>query len=129
MKPAWKYLLAYLLTDEAYAVAITHFNQKGPSPTRHWHLLGAGLTLWSTWQISTVASILIGSQLGLNWSLSFALPLTFIGLVVPGIRDRATLAAAVSAGVIGLLFSGLPYKLGLIVAAVVGISMGVWMEK
>jgi 4-azaleucine resistance transporter AzlC len=129
LKPGWKYLLAYLLTDEAYIVAITHYDNQGISPTRHWYFLGAGLTLWSAWQASTAAGILVGGQIGQNWPLSFALPLTFIGLVVPGLKDRPMLAAAVSAGVVGLLAAALPYKLGLLLAAIIGISVGMLLER
>src|SRR5512142_299072 len=45
----WKSLLAYLLTDEAYAATITHYQEQGTTPTSHWFLLGAGLALWTTW--------------------------------------------------------------------------------
>jgi 4-azaleucine resistance transporter AzlC len=38
-------LLAYLLADEAYAVAISHY-QHSTSPSKHWYFLGAGLVLW-----------------------------------------------------------------------------------
>lgn len=129
LRPAWKYLLAYLLTDEAYAVAIAHYLKKGVTPTRHWYLFGTGLTLWGTWQASTAVGILIGAEIGQNWSLGFALPLTFIGLVIPGLKDRATLAAAVSAGILGLLTAGWPFKVGLLAAAFTGIAVGLLVEK
>src|ERR671926_345713 len=48
----WKALLSYLLTDEAYAPTVLHYEKEGSSPYAHWFLLGAGLALWSTWQIS-----------------------------------------------------------------------------
>ena len=63
--PGWKFLLAYLLTDEAYAVTITHYNQASDATHKHWYFLGAGLTLWTTWQASTAAGIFIGAGL---WS-------------------------------------------------------------
>ena len=129
LKRTWKYLLAYLLTDEAYAVAITHYDQNGTTPNSHWYFLGAGLTLWSAWQVSTLAGILIGGEIGQEWPLTFALPVTFIALVVPGLKDRPTLAAAVSAGTVGLLTAGLPYKTGLLLAALVGILTGMLLER
>ena len=58
----WKWLLAYLLTDEAYAVTITRYNQAADSANKHWYLLGAGLALWSTWQVSTAVGIFLGAQ-------------------------------------------------------------------
>jgi predicted branched-subunit amino acid permease len=81
--PAWKAVLAYLLTDEAYAVVITRYNKPGDCSRKHWYFLGAGLTLWSSWQISTAVGILVGSRIPENWPLSFMLPLTFIALRFP----------------------------------------------
>jgi len=79
----WRLILAYLLTDEAYAVAIIHYQKPGDMSRKHWYFLGAGLALWCTWQISTAVGIVLGTQIPANWSLDFALPLTFIALVVP----------------------------------------------
>lgn len=124
----WKLLLAYLLTDEAYAVAITHYSRPGDYPYRHWYHLGAGLTLWITWQASTALGILAGSRLPPDWPLSFALPLTFIALVVPALKDRANVTAAGIAGLVGLLTIHFPYKTGLLLAALCGIVAGLLVE-
>jgi len=133
---AWKWLLAYLLTDEAYAVTIIHYQQTQPeidasgnSDTRHWFFLGAGLALWSTWQVSTAAGIFLGGQIPASWSLDFTLALTFIALVVPNLKDRAGFAAALSAGVVAVLAFALPYKLGLVLASMVGIAAGLLVER
>ena len=128
LNTGWKILLSYLLTDEAYAVTITHYNRAGDSETRHWYFLGAGLTLWSSWQISTAIGIFIGAQIPASWPLGFILPLTFIALVVPALKDRAGVAAALVAGAAGLLAFGLPYKTGLLLAALTGILTGLVVE-
>ena len=129
LKTGWKLLLAYLLTDEAYAVTITHYNREPDSSYRHWYFFGAGLTLWSSWQVSTAIGIFIGAQIPASWPLDFVLPLTFIALVVPAIKDRAGLAAALVAGLIGLLAVSLPYKTGLLAAALIGIVTGLVIER
>jgi 4-azaleucine resistance transporter AzlC len=129
LKPGWKLLLAYLLTDEAYAVTITHFNQEGNQPHRHWYFLGAGLTLWTSWQVSTALGIFVGAQIPQNWPLDFVLPLTFIALVVPALKDRAGVAAAAAASLTGLLTMGFPLKTGLLAAALVGILAGLGVEE
>lgn len=130
LRPLWKWVLAYLLTDEAYAVSVVHYTrtENAPTPHQHWFFLGAGLALWSSWQLSTAVGIFIGAQAPASWSLDFTLALTFIALVVPGLKDRPSLAAALSAGVTALLTFSLPYKLGLMLAALVGILTGMWAE-
>ena len=128
LSPWWKGLLAYLLTDEAYAVVITRYQKTGGGPTTHWYFLGAGLTLWTCWQISTAVGIFLGAQVPSSWMLDFTLAVTFIALVVPALKDRPAGLAALSAGVTALAANGLPYKLGLILAALVGIAAGMWSE-
>ncbi len=128
LAPGWKFLLAYLLTDEAYAVTITHYNQEGDPANKHWYFLGAGLTLWTVWQVSTGTGIFIGAQLPQNWPLGFVLPLTFIALVVPALKDKASVAAAVTAALVGVLTFGFPFKIGLLAAAFIGILTGLLVE-
>jgi 4-azaleucine resistance transporter AzlC len=125
----WKALLSYLLTDEAYAVTISHYNQEGDKTRQHWYFLGAGLVLWTCWQVSTAAGIFLGAQIPASWGLDFTLALTFIAIVVPALKDRPSVLAALSAGVTSLLAYGLPYKLGLIAAAFVGIVVGLLAES
>jgi len=132
LNSSWIWLLAYLLTDEAYAVTILHYQQTGEPgihDNRHWFFLGAGLALWSSWQLSTAAGIVLGAVVPESWSLDFTLALTFIALVVPSLKDRAGLASAITAGVIAVLAIGWPYKLGLMTAALAGILVGVMIES
>jgi 4-azaleucine resistance transporter AzlC len=125
----WKFILSYFLTDEAYAVAIMHYREDTPIKHKHWYFLGAGLALWTCWQVSTAAGLFLGAQIPPSWGLDFTLALTFIALAVPAVTDNATLFAALSAGVTALITMGLPYKLNLIAAAVVGVAVGVWKDQ
>lgn len=129
LSPLWKMLLAYLLTDEAYAVTIAHYRADDEVGNKHWYFLGAGVTLWISWQTSTAIGLLVGAQIPSNWSLDFALPLTFIALVMPMIKNRAYVVAALVAGVIAVLTIGLPYRLGLVLAALLGIAAGMFLER
>ena len=133
LNAGWKALLAYLLTDEAYAVAIARYlrdeDRAEVSPHRHWYFLGAGLTLWGAWQASTAVGVFLGARVPESWSLDFTLPLTFIALVAPALRDRACAAAALAAGLLAVLAAGLPYKLGLLLAAAAGIAAGLIAEE
>lgn len=129
LRARWKVLLAYLLTDEAYAVTITHYEQPEVFVEhKHWFYFGAGLALWSTWQLSTAVGIFFGAQVPESWGLDFTLALTFIALVVPRLKDRASTGAAIAASAVALIGSLLPYKLGLMAAALVGIVVGIMIE-
>lgn len=124
----WKMLLSYLLTDEAYAPTIIHYEKDGIALHAHWFLFGAGASLWINWQISTALGIFLGTAIPESWSLDFALPLTFIAMLVPVLKERPAIAAALSAGAVALVAFSLPYKLGLILAALVGIIVGTLLE-
>lgn len=124
----WKMLLSYLLTDEAFAVSVLNYQREGVTPFGHWYFLGSGLALWTSWQISTAVGIFLGKQVPNSWGLDFTLPLTFIALVVPALKDRAGVITAIVASLAALVFFGLPYKLGLIVSALIAIVIGIWVE-
>ncbi len=125
----WKWVLAYLLTDEAYAVTINHYQQDGNLRNKHWFYLGSGLTLWTTWQLSTAAGIFLGTSIPASWSLDFTLALTFIAIIVPALKDRSSIGAALSAGVAAVILFNLPLKLGLLAASLVGILVGLAIER
>lgn len=124
----WKVLLSYLLTDEAYAPSIIKYERDGVQPFSHWFLLGAGFSLWFTWQSSTALGIFLGAAIPADWPLDFALPLTFIAMVVPILKNRPMIAAALSAGLVAVAAFSLPYKLGIIFAALTGILIGTVLE-
>ena len=126
----WQLLLGYLLTDEAYVVTALHYDRDHtPLENRHWFWLGAGITLWVSWQLSTLTGVIFGTQVPASWSLDFTLALTFIGMVVPLCKYRPNLAAALIAGAVGVLTNTWPYKLGLMTAAMSGITAGVLLER
>jgi 4-azaleucine resistance transporter AzlC len=124
----WKSLLSYLLTDEAFAATIVQYEVAGLTPSGHWFFLGAGCSLWLVWQLSSALGIFLGTTIPPDWPLELALPLTFVAMLMPMLKDRAVVATAVVAGGIAVIAYGLPYKLGLMLAALIGIGVGVVME-
>ncbi|MEJ2747960.1 MAG: AzlC family ABC transporter permease [Anaerolineae bacterium] len=127
--PSRKGWLAYLLTDQAYAISIAHFTENPDAPHKQFFYLGAGVALAVTWQISTAVGIFLGAQVPASWSLDFAVPLTFLALVFPALKDWPAALAAVSAGVTAVFAANLPYNMGLIIAALTGILIGYLAES
>lgn len=124
----WTWPLCYLLSDQAYALCTLKFDSGELGRYAHHYYAGTALGMWLAWQLSVLAGVYLGASIPESWSLSFAIPLSFLALLVPGIRDRATLGAAVVGGVIAVLAVDMPYNLGLVSAAVGGIVAGLVIE-
>lgn len=126
----WLLPLSFMLTDETYAIVIRRYQADEESPYLHWYYLGSCLAMYSNWQFWTLIGILAGQRFeGLaELGLDFAMVVTFIGILVPLIVNRPMLVCAVVAGVVGVVTYDMPNKLGLMVAAVVGIMAGMVAE-
>jgi 4-azaleucine resistance transporter AzlC len=119
--------LAYLLTDQAYALSVAEFDEN-PDRTRWRYYLGAAASLWIVWQIGTVAGVVLGASVPDAWGLTFAVPLVFLALLVPAMKDRPTTVAGGAGGAIAVVAAGLPLNLGLLVGALCGIGAGLVTE-
>lgn len=120
--------LAYLLTDQAYALAIHRYTEQ-PTDHRAAFFLGAAVPFWLTWQTCSLLGFRLGTSVPAHWHLDFAIPLTFIALLVPTLKSRSSVLTALVSGSVALGATVLPYNLGLIVAAVVGIAAGLLLEQ
>ena len=120
----WRILLAYLLTDEAYAVSIMRYRQKAHNQMMHYHLLGSGLLLWSVWQLSTLIGVLAGNAIPAELALGFAIPLIFMAITLPLIKSRVEVATITTSTACVFAFAHLPYNLWLLIAAIGGIAAG-----
>lgn len=126
----WKWLLGYLLTDEAYAVTVTRFAERTPTDAdRHWFFLGAGVTLWTGWQLSTAAGVVLAAGIPAGWDLEFVLPLVFIAIIVPMLGERAARWAALAAAAVAVAASGMPLRLGVMAGAAAGIAAGLLADR
>jgi len=124
LPPSMQKALAFLLTDQAFAVAVRRFNATNDRHGAGMHFLGCGFALWLVWQFSCMVGFLAGNLIPSAWSLEFAVPLCFIALLAPLFRDTPSVLAAITAGVAVLAMSHLPMRLNLIVAGVLGIIVG-----
>lgn len=125
----WRLGLGYMLSDNSYALCITRLAQHPNDADNHWFFLGASAPIWLTWQLATVLGVIAGASVPQAWKLEFAAPLAFIALSVPLLRDRAMVAAALAAGITVLITHSLPMRLGLLLAAIAGISAGLLAER
>ena len=83
-------------------------NQKNSkSKYFHYHLLGSGLTLFFTWQVSTLIGIFFGKAIPHYLNLEFIIPLSFIAIIIPMLKKKYDILACFSSGISGIIL----YKL------------------
>jgi len=119
---------AYILSDQAFGVTMSHFANEMPANPA-WYYYGVAAAIWATWNISAIVGALLGTLVPESWGLDFAFPLSFMALMFAALKDRPTVLAAVAGGLIAVLARGLPYNLGLVLAALLGIGTGVLAES
>jgi len=121
--------MAYVLTDQAFALSVGRTSADDPVRTRVGYYAGVALALWVAWQVGTVAGLVLGASVPPELSLDFAVALVFIALVIPSLDGRPALAAAATSVIVYVAAADLPYGLALVPAAVSGIAAGVVAER
>ncbi len=124
-----KALLAYMLSDQAFGVSLSHFLATKEEIDHRWYYFGSALLIWVAWQVSAVIGALLGSLVPASWGFDFAFPLSFMALMFAALRDRPTVIAALIGGIIAVLGKGLPYNTGLVLATFLGITAGYFAES
>jgi 4-azaleucine resistance transporter AzlC len=126
----WLIPLGFMLTDETFVVVAQRLVHADASPYGHWYYLGSALLMYVNWQICTLIGIIAGQRIPnpQSWGLDFALPVTFIGILIPLLRSRPLVLCAAVAALSSIVFRQLPHQLGLIVAVLVAVGAGVLAE-
>jgi len=122
-------IVSYTLVDNPFALFLQRFATRPDAPGKFEYFVGIAIPLWICWQSTVAAGLLLGNQLPAAWKLEFAAPLAFISMTIPMLRDRLLVIAALTAAATAVLAHGLPLRLGLALAAMVGIAAGVLAEK
>lgn len=118
---------AYVVTDQAFALATSAFPDL-PERDRFPYYLGAAFTLPALWFVATTLAAALGTALPDDWSFEFALPLTFLALLVPALKSRPAWVAAGVGGGVATLAATLPFNLGLMLGALAGVTVGALVE-
>ena len=129
LKLIWKIIISYFLVDQAFASSNLYF-KKNKNSNRYFHLLGGGMTCWVTWQATTLLGIILGSAIPEKLGLSFAVPLTFLALLVNDFRKIINVIVIIVSGVIATFgYNYIPYKAYVIVAALGGLLTAMILTK
>jgi len=125
----WRIILSYLITDEAFAISYKRFSEEKKTKYMHFHLLGSGITLWISWQISTLIGIFIGPSISNSLNLEYVIPLSFIAIVVVSINTKIKLIVFIMSALLSILLRDLPWNLWIITSALISIIIGVLISN
>jgi predicted branched-subunit amino acid permease len=116
-----KLLISYLVVDQGFAESNKFFKKNKTEEYLHYHLIGTGGTLWICWQIATLAGIILGSFVPEELGLKFAIPLTFIAIVVQDLKKIDHVIVMLVCGISSLLFFDAPFKSYILISPVVAL--------
>lgn len=123
-----KAVYSALLVDFNYALTIPRYGAQDARST-HWYYLGSGITLWTAWVIGTALGASLGIDIPTWFPAGLILPLVFIALVLPLLRDRPSIATAVVAAGVATAAAPLAYNLGLLLGVLAGLAVGVVLNR
>ena len=129
LKLSWKIIISYFLVDQAFAVSNSYL-KKNNDKNKHFHLFGAGVTCWTIWQITTFIGIILGSVIPDKLGLTFAIPLTFLALLINDFRKLINVIVILVSGIIATLgYQVIPFKAYVIVASLSGLIVAFILTK
>lgn len=124
-------LAAYFIVDQSYGCSVLKYEQNP-----HWTIGQKLAYFWGTvapvcpfWYVFTVVGAMLGNSIPEGLALDFALPITFLAIIMPMLRTPAHVAAALVSVIAALVFAFLPYNLGLLVAGILGMVTGAEVER
>ena len=121
---ARRVLLSYLGTDLGYVLFMKRFPQPAAGTAQVAYLEGLVAVNWVSWQLPSVAGILLVDAVPTQWGLGFAGVLALLGLGLSLVSDRAMALAALVAGAAAVATVALPLKLGIVVAIAAAVAAG-----
>ncbi len=121
--------MAYLLTDEAYAVTHNRFSDPTQTAGLPSYYFGVALGLWTSWQISTTAGFLLEQVIPQSWRLEFAVPMVFVALIIFSVKAMPGVLAAAVGGGVAVVTMHLDYQLGLVCGTFAGVLTGLLAER
>jgi len=129
LKLIWKIIISYFLIDQAFARSNEYF-KKNKDENKYFHLVGGGATCWIIWQSTTFLGIILGAAIPEKLGLSFAIPLTFLALLINDFRKLVNVFVIIVSGLVATLgYKIIPFKANVIVAALIGLLSAIILTK
>ena len=116
-----KLFISYFIVDQGFAVSNTYLKKNSEQSYKYYHLIGSGVTLWFCWQVATIIGIFLGSIVPEELGLKFAIPLTFIAIIVNELRKPDHLIVMIVSGLAATFFYNAPFKSYILISPLIGL--------
>lgn len=124
-----RFMLGYTAGDLTVNLFLQRFPSEAPAVGKVSYLKGLLVPNWAAWQVGSIAGVFLGSTVPAEWGLGFAGTLAILCILVPVMLTSAALAGVVVASVTAVLAFALPYKLGMLLAIVVGMMTSMLVQE
>ena len=124
-----KLFISYFIVDQGFAVSNQYFKKNPTEEFNHYHLIGSGIILWFIWQVSTIMGIYLGSIDPEELGLKFAIPLTFIAIIVNELRKFDHVLVMLVSGLAATFFYNAPFKTYIIISPLIGLFAAMIINK
>ncbi|MFT5276364.1 MAG: 4-azaleucine resistance transporter AzlC [Saprospiraceae bacterium] len=125
----WRLMIAFVLTDEMFAVSQAHTKRSGAFSASY--AVVSGVTFYVIWNLSTLIGIIAGDsiknldQLGLD----FAIVATFIAMTFDQLRNKPIGLSIITSGTLAVFLKPIFSDSYIILAAIAGMSVGYLVES
>ena len=116
-----KLFISYFIVDQGFAESNKYLKKNNSQMNLHYHVLGGGITLWFFWQFSTISGIILGSFIPDALGLKFAIPLTFLAIIVNDLKKLDHVFVMLVSGLASLILFDAPFKSYIILSPIVAL--------
>ena len=124
-----KLFISYFIVDQGFAESNKYLKKNNSQTNLHYHVLGGGITLWLFWQISTLSGIILGSFIPDALGLKFAIPLTFLAIIVNDLKKLDHVFVMLVSGFASLILFDAPFKSYIILSPIVALIAAFMMLR
>lgn len=125
--PLIKFICAFCLTDQSYAAMSANDDKFKSNQEAVQFYLGTAACMQVTWHASVFAGYIFGNFAPAALSLDYAIPLSFVALLIPTLKSKSHIAVALFSSVLSILFYSFPLKTGLMVTSLISIALAWWI--
>jgi 4-azaleucine resistance transporter AzlC len=124
-----KLFVAYCLTDQTYAILMANKTKDQTKADTVMFYIGSSLSMIIAWQFAVFAGFIFGNLAPSSLALEFAVPLSFIALTVPSLKNAKYVYVALTSAVLSVILKDLPFNGGLLASAFIAIILGAILTR